>query len=59
MPRPSEGNPRQPKQGERVGTKCPICQEDVLKQERISSSGKSLGSRLVCSKRGCPWQGRA
>jgi hypothetical protein len=47
------------KPGERTGQKCPVCGEPVLSQETFSSNGSRTGSRLVCSKRGCPWQGRA
>lgn len=57
--RPAKDNtPRAAKPGERTGTKCPICSEDVLRQENTTSNGTRLGTRLVCSKRGCPWQGR-
>ena len=58
MKRSNETPRRQGKTGERTGTKCPVCSEDVLRQEQISSNGTLLGTRLVCSKRGCPWQGR-
>lgn len=54
-----ENAPRAAKQGDRTGDKCPICDEAVLRQENISSNGTRLGARLVCSKRGCPWQGAA
>lgn len=59
MKRPVRENPpKLGKQGERTGTRCPLCDEPVLRQERISSNGTRLENRLVCSKRGCPWQGR-
>ncbi len=59
MNRPTRDNtPRAGKEGERTGTRCPLCDEPVLRQENISSNGTRLGTRLVCSKRGCPWQGR-
>jgi|GEM_PF-2661917 len=54
--RPNE--PRAGKTGEKTGTTCPVCGEAVLRQENISSNGTRLGSRLVCAKRGCPWQGK-
>lgn len=58
MKRPErEFTPRAAKPGERTGSKCPLCDDAVLRQENISSNGTRLGSRLVCSKRGCPWQG--
>ncbi|MEX2582574.1 MAG: hypothetical protein WD766_04845 [Gemmatimonadota bacterium] len=50
--------PRAAKPGEKTGTKCPLCNEAVLRQEQISSNGTYHGSKLVCSKRGCPWQGK-
>jgi hypothetical protein len=53
-----ENAPRAGKPGERTGTKCPLCDEAVLRQENITSNGTRLGTRLVCSKRGCPWQGQ-
>lgn len=53
-----ENAPRAAKPGERTGAKCPLCDEPVLRQENISSNGTRLGMRLVCSKRGCPWQGQ-
>jgi hypothetical protein len=49
----------QKKQGDRTGTKCPVCGEDVLRQEKFSTNGSATGARLVCSRRGCPWQGKA
>ena len=58
MSRPARDNtPRAAKPGERTGAKCPLCDEAVLRQE-ISSNGAQMGHRLVCSKRGCPWQRR-
>jgi hypothetical protein len=51
-----ENTPRSAKAGDRTGTKCPICEEPVLRQEQITRNGTRLGHRLVCSKRGCPWQ---
>ena len=45
------------KHGERTGTVCPVCGDAVLKQETFGRSGALSGHRLVCSKRGCPWQG--
>jgi hypothetical protein len=60
MNRPAGPNaPRAAKQGERTGSRCPLCDEPVLRQDTVSSNGTRLGARLVCSKRGCPWQGRA
>ncbi|CAN5716500.1 hypothetical protein BH23GEM6_BH23GEM6_24630 [soil metagenome] len=57
MKKPTRDNSaRAGKQGETTGTRCPICDEAVLRQENISSNGTKLGTRLVCSKRGCPWQ---
>jgi hypothetical protein len=47
----------QPKQGDRTGTVCPLCGDAVLKQERFGPKGALSGHRLVCAKRGCPWQG--
>ena len=59
MNRPMDGNTaRAAKPGERTGSRCPLCDEAVLRQETFSSNGSRQGSRLVCSKRGCPWQGR-
>jgi hypothetical protein len=52
-----EYGPHAGKAGDRTGSKCPLCGEDVLRQENITANGTRLGSRLVCSKRGCPWQG--
>jgi hypothetical protein len=52
----ASGTPRA-KHGERTGTTCPICGDSVLKQEIYGRSGAISGHRLVCSKRGCPWQG--
>jgi hypothetical protein len=49
----------QPKHGERTGTVCPVCGDAVLKQERFGKAGALSGHRLVCSKRGCPWQAQA
>lgn len=57
MKRPvNENVARAGKQGERTGTRCPICDEPVLRQENITPNGTRLGTRLVCSKRGCPYQ---
>lgn len=53
-----DNSPRAGKAGERTGTKCPLCEEPVLRQENVSRNGTRLGNRLVCSKRGCPWQGQ-
>lgn len=53
-----ENTPRAGKPGERTGTTCPVCSEPVLRQENISRNGTRLGSKLVCSKKGCPWQGQ-
>jgi hypothetical protein len=50
---------RQPKQGDRTGTTCPVCGDAVLRQEKFGGNGALSGHRLVCSKRGCPWQGRS
>jgi hypothetical protein len=50
------GNPR-PKAGERTALTCPVCSDAVLKQETFGRGGALNGHRLVCSKRGCPWQG--
>lgn len=59
MKRPgAENMPRAGKQGEKTGARCPLCDEAVLRQEQISSNGTRIGMRLVCSKRGCPWQGK-
>lgn len=59
MKQPMKQNvPRAGKTGERTGTTCPVCDEPVLRQENVSSNGTRLGTRLVCSKRGCPWQGQ-
>ena len=44
------------KHGERTGTVCPVCGDSVLKQETYNGGGALSGYRLVCSKRGCPWQ---
>lgn len=49
---------RAAKPGERTGRKCPICDEPVLSQDTFAANGSRQGSKLVCSKRGCPWQGR-
>jgi hypothetical protein len=49
----------QPKHGERTGTVCPVCGDSVLKQEKFGKTGALISHRLVCSKRGCPWQGQA
>jgi hypothetical protein len=54
----SENTQRAGKEGERTGTRCPLCQEPVLRQEAISSNGTRMGYKLVCSKRGCPYQGK-
>jgi hypothetical protein len=53
-----EYGPKSAKVGERTGSKCPLCGDDVLRQEAFSSNGTRLGYRQVCSKRGCPWKGR-
>jgi hypothetical protein len=45
-----------PKHGERTGTSCPVCGDSALKQETFGPGGALKGHRLVCSKRGCPWQ---
>lgn len=45
------------KHGDRTGTVCPVCGASVLKQETFGRGGALSGHRLVCSKRGCPWQG--
>jgi hypothetical protein len=45
------------KHGERTGTVCPVCGSAVLKQETFGRGGVLSGHRLICSKRGCPWQG--
>lgn len=50
---------RQPKQGERTGTACPVCGDSVLRQETFGKGGAQAGYRLVCSRRGCPWQASA
>jgi hypothetical protein len=50
--------PRAGKDGDRTGSKCPLCGEDVLRQDNFSTNGSRTGSRLVCAKRGCPWQGK-
>jgi hypothetical protein len=58
MNRPAAQNtPRQAKDGERTGARCPVCDDAVLRQETFSSNGSYSGNRLVCSRRGCPWQG--
>jgi hypothetical protein len=49
----------QPKQGERTGMVCPVCTDAVLRQEVFGKNGSLNGHRLVCSKRGCPWQSRS
>ena len=54
---PRDNTPRAAKSGERTGTSCPLCGEPVLRQE-IASNGSQMGTRRVCSKRGCPWQGK-
>jgi hypothetical protein len=46
----------QAKQGERTGTVCPVCGDSVLRQERFGKGGALSSYRLVCSRRGCPWQ---
>jgi hypothetical protein len=48
----------QAKKGERTGTVCPVCGDSVLKQETFGRGGALSGHRLVCARRGCPWQGR-
>ncbi len=48
--------PRAPKEGDRTGTTCPLCGEPVLRQEVVGNNGLRQGTRLVCSKRGCPYQ---
>lgn len=53
-----ENQQRAGKTGERTGSSCPLCGDAVLRQENITSNGTRLGERLVCSKRGCPWQGK-
>jgi hypothetical protein len=50
--------PGQGKHGERTGTVCPVCGDSVLKQETFGRGGALAGHRLVCSRRGCPWQSR-
>jgi hypothetical protein len=57
--KPTSSGIRQPKQGERTGTTCPVCGDSVLRQERYGKAGALDGFRLVCSRRGCPWQGQA
>jgi hypothetical protein len=52
-----ENQQRAGKSGERTGNSCPLCGDAVLRQENVTSNGTRLGTRLVCSKRGCPWQG--
>jgi hypothetical protein len=49
----------QKKQGDRTGTTCPVCGDDVLRQEKFSTNGSPTGARLVCARRGCPWQAKA
>lgn len=51
--------PGTPKPGERTGTVCPVCGDAVLRQEVVARNGAVSGQRLICSKRGCPWQGSA
>lgn len=59
MKQPARDNePRAGKPGERTGTTCPLCGEAVLRQQNTSGNGSRVGNRLVCSKRGCPWQGQ-
>jgi len=53
-----ENTQRAGKPGEKTGARCPLCDDAVLRQEVLSSNGTRLSSRLVCSKRGCPWQGQ-
>lgn len=53
-----ENTLRAAKPGEKTGTRCPLCDDAVLRQENLSANGTRLSSRLVCSKRGCPWQGQ-
>lgn len=48
--------PLKEKQGERTGMVCPVCSDAVLKQETFGKAGALKGHRLVCSRRGCPWQ---
>lgn len=55
---PQRDAPRAAKPGDRTGERCPLCDEPVLRQEPVSSNGTRLPARLVCSKRGCPWQSR-
>ncbi len=50
--------PPKAKHGERTGTVCPVCGDSVLRQETFGRGGALDGHRLVCSKRGCPWQSR-
>jgi hypothetical protein len=49
----------QPVQGYSTGTNCPVCGDAVLRQESFGTSGAQKGHRLVCSRRGCPWQAKA
>ncbi len=48
-----------PKPGHRTGPVCTVCGSHVLSQEKFGSGGALSGYRLVCSKRGCPWQSSA
>ena len=48
----------QPKQGDRTGTVCPVCGDSVLRQEKFGKAGALSGYKLVCARRGCPWQGK-
>jgi hypothetical protein len=50
---------RQPKHGDRTGLTCPVCNDAVLRQETFGKNGAHQGHRLICSKRGCPWQGQS
>lgn len=54
----SDNTQRAAKPGEKTGARCPLCDDAVLRQENLSSNGTRLSSKLVCSKRGCPWQGQ-
>jgi len=56
MKKPSEF-PR-PKEGVRAGIACPVCGDAVLRQELLGKGDAHNGHRLVCSRRGCPWQGK-
>ena len=54
-----KGTGPQPKDGQRTGMACPVCGDAVLRQEKFGKRGALSGHRLVCSKRGCPWEGQA